>query len=253
MEGAVAFTGRMAHIVIRHHALAEPSERLRAHPNLPWLCLAVRRLAICLSMIVIGASLTVGILARTSGTGAVGMVGHELRPVLSGSMTPTFRVGDAVVTSAATPERLATLAAGDIIVFRVPGHESMVVAHRVAAITRNNQGARLFTTKGDANAANDTAMVDEAHVIGVVTGSVPYLGRVMVGLGQRRTILIFVLSSLLACLSVNVARRALQAADDFGSLSPMPKSGERADRTALRFDSPAAHTPRITPHQETTK
>lgn len=202
----------MAHIVIRQHTLFEPTGRVRAEHDLSGLCVAVRRVATTASMLVILASLTMGILARTSGTGAVRLFGHEVRPVLSGSMSPVFRAGDAVVITPATTERLAALAAGDIIVFRVPGHESMVVSHRISKVTTNNQGDRLFTTKGDANSSDDGAMVDGTHVIGVVSGSVPYLGRVMVSLEQRRTLITFLLAALLASFSVAVARRAQQQA-----------------------------------------
>ena len=186
--------------------------------------MVVRDVATCASMVVVVAALALGILVRTSGTGAVRLFGHEVRPVLSGSMAPAFRTGDAVVTTMATPERVGALTVGDVIVFRVPGHESMVVAHRVAKVVTNNLGARLFTTRGDANSSDDGAMVDGSHVIGVVTGSVPHLGNAMVNLGHRRTLVVFFLSALLASFSVTVARLAQQQLADERNQT-QPRSG----------------------------
>lgn len=214
----------MAHLVIRQHTLIGPVDHTPTPHEAPRPFVIISHVATGVSLFVLAAALMLGVLARTSGTGAVRLFGHEVRPVLSGSMTPAFRMGDAVITDAATPERLAALAAGDIIVFRVPGHESMVIAHRVAKVTTNNQGDRMFTTKGDANSSEDTAMVDRSHVIGVVTGSVPYLGRLMVNLGQRRTLLVFLLATLLAGFAVTVARLARQQALEGGGPAARPRT-----------------------------
>jgi len=214
----------MAHLVIRQHTLIGPVDHTPTPHEAPRPFVIISHVATGVSLFVLAAALMLGVLARTSGTGAVRLFGHEVRPVLSGSMTPAFRMGDAVITDSATPERLAGLAAGDVIVFRVPGHESMVVAHRVARVTTNNRGERMFTTKGDANSSEDSSLVDGAHVIGVVTGSVPYLGRVMMNLGQRRTLFVFLLTTLLAGFSVTVARLARQQALEGAGQPPRPKA-----------------------------
>jgi len=173
----------------------------------------VRGVATAVTMLAVLAALLLGTLARTSGSGAVRLFGREVRPVLSGSMSPAYRVGDALIAEVASPERIAAIVAGDVITFRVPGRESMVVAHRVVRISTTSAGVRMFTTKGDANTSEDSVAVDSAHVIGVVTNSLPYVGRVMNSLEQRRTIFIFIFGSILAALSVSMARRAKRFAD----------------------------------------
>lgn len=173
----------------------------------------IRILVTAIAMVAVLVALLLGTLARASGSGAVRLFGNEVRPILSGSMTPAFRPGDAVITTVATPERIASISAGDIITFRVPGRESMVVAHRVVRVAKDGDGNLLFTTKGDANGSEDDVPVDGAHVIGVVSRSVPYLGRVMNGLEQRRTLFIFLFSAVLAGFSLALARRAKRYAD----------------------------------------
>lgn len=213
----------MLHIAIRQPTLLGPVGHAPTHHEAPRPLVFLSHVTTGVSLFVLAAALTLGILARTSDTGSVRLFGHEVRPVLSGSMTPEFRTGDAVITELATPERVARVAAGDVIVFRAPGHESMVIAHRVSMVVTNNQGDRLFTTKGDANSSGDGATVDASHVIGIVTQSVPHLGKVMVNLGQRRTLFVFLLATLLSGFSVTMARLARRQAPPRGRTAASDK------------------------------
>lgn len=196
----------MAQVVIPLHE----SVRLknRSTIGVQQCCVVVRRVAVGAVGLVLVAALTLGILQRVSGDGAPRLFGYEVRAVRSGSMTPALGVGDAVIVRTPSPSRLDSVRAGSVIMFRVPGHEAMVVTHRVAAVGHDAVGRRLFTTKGDANSSVDGVPVDDAHVIGVYAFSVPVLGRVLVGLSRWRVLATLLGAVLLACVAVALSRRA---------------------------------------------
>ena len=104
-----------------------------------------------------------------------------LRPVLSGSMRPTYGPGWAVVTR---PLPVGQLRPGDIIVFRPPG-SNVAFAHRVTSVS-GPSGQPVVTTKGDANRyADPWRMRLESKTVPVVVAEVPWLGWVMVDFQSR--------------------------------------------------------------------
>ena len=107
----------------------------------------------------------------------------SVAPVLTGSMSPTFDPGAAVLTR---PIARTAVQAGDVLVFRPPGHSDSY-AHRVVAVTQDH-GVPVITTRGDANASNDPwkAVLSEP-VARQVVFSVPQVGRALVALHQPRT------------------------------------------------------------------
>ena len=97
--------------------------------------------------------------------------GWRVDTVLSGSMAPAFRAGDAVVVQDVDP---ATVKVGDVITYRDPDKSQVIVSHRVVDVTK---GPKLvFTTKGDANQEVDSYSVPAQNVVGVVKFSVPLVG-----------------------------------------------------------------------------
>lgn len=93
---------------------------------------------------------------------------YKIVAIEGGSMAPSLEQGDAILITR-PPARLE---AGTVVVLQV---ESGLVTHRVVAV--NSDGT--FVTKGDANDnADDWTNVD-VHVVGVVRGHVPLLGRVL--------------------------------------------------------------------------
>ena len=91
--------------------------------------------------------------------------GWRVDTVLSGSMEPAFGAGDAVVIRDVDPTKVKV---GDIITYRNPGNESVIVSHRVVDI---EQGSRLaFATKGDANGEADNYKCTSSDPLGQ-TGS----------------------------------------------------------------------------------
>ena len=177
-------------------------------PAFSRVVLAVHRLTVGVFALVVFVALALGLLARFSGSGAPRLLGREIRAVQSGSMSPAIDVGDAIVIRVATPDLLASIRPGSIITFRVPGAPSMVVTHRVTAVSVKPTGERVFATKGDANGSIDGTPVGEAHVIGVHVLSIPRLGFVLHSLNGRRSLAVFLLASLLASAALALARRA---------------------------------------------
>lgn len=99
------------------------------------------------------------------------MMGYQVFNVVSGSMEPTYSVGDLIYVKNVDPDAVQV---GDPITFVL--NENLVVAtHRVIRIDAEN---RHFYTKGDANETADVAPVHFNNLIGVPKFSVPKLGYV---------------------------------------------------------------------------
>lgn len=99
------------------------------------------------------------------------LLGYQVYNVISGSMEPTYSVGDLLYVKAVDPDSVKV---GDPITFVL--NENLVVAtHRVVGIDAEN---RLFTTKGDANEHADAAPVHFNNLIGVPKFHIPMLGYV---------------------------------------------------------------------------
>ena len=105
--------------------------------------------------------------------GSPSVFGCRIYAVLSGSMNPAFDTGSLVFVRPAEPR---TIAVGDIITFSGRSG-NMLTTHRVVDI--NSAEELEFTTRGDANNADDPNPVPASHVVGRVHGSLPYLGYLM--------------------------------------------------------------------------
>ena len=99
------------------------------------------------------------------------LMGLQVFNVVSGSMEPTYSVGDLIYVKSVDPDSVKV---GDPITF-VLNEELMVATHRVTAIDSEN---RRFTTKGDANRSEDANAVHFNNLIGIPVFSVPLLGYV---------------------------------------------------------------------------
>lgn len=98
------------------------------------------------------------------------LVGMEVFTVLSGSMEPAYHTGGCVYVSEVDPD---TLEVGDVITFRLSG--TTVATHRIIE-TVEEEGTRMFRTKGDANEDADNSPVAPDQIIGKVVFGLPYLG-----------------------------------------------------------------------------
>ena len=101
----------------------------------------------------------------------VRVVGLNPYVVLSGSMEPTYSVGDLLYVKSVDPDSVKI---GDPITF-VLNEDLVVATHRVVAIDAES---RHFTTKGDANKTEDANPVHFNNLVGVPVFAIPLLGYV---------------------------------------------------------------------------
>lgn len=125
--------------------------------------------------------------------------------VLSGSMSGEaedhIEVGDLVFVGRADPEELEV---GDVIAYMNGG---ATVTHRITAIDTNTDGDLLFTTKGDANNAEDTTPVTEEQLVGIYRWRIPKVGDFALFLQTALGMLLFVGVPVLAFLIYDIIRR----------------------------------------------
>lgn len=104
-----------------------------------------------------------------------GVIGAEQSfIILSGSMEPEMSPGDAVLVDDTDP---ADIEEGDVVTFARDGSDT-VVTHRVVDV-REEDGQRVFETKGDANEEADREPVSAENVVGTVTLTIPLIGYVV--------------------------------------------------------------------------
>ncbi len=102
-------------------------------------------------------------------------------------MSPAFETGSLVIVEPVEPEDIAVR---DIITFRDRPGGHHLTTHRVVAV---HKGKELgFTTRGDANKADDTQSVPAGNVVGRVTRFVPYAGYLLHYVKTREGLLIFI-------------------------------------------------------------
>lgn len=97
------------------------------------------------------------------------VIGLQVYTVVSGSMEPTYYVGDLIYVRAAEAESVKV---GEPITF-VLNEDLVVATHRVVKIDAENQ---RFYTKGDNNQIADTNPVHFKNLIGQPVFRIPYLG-----------------------------------------------------------------------------
>lgn len=95
---------------------------------------------------------------------------YKILVVQSGSMEPAIHTGSVVVVF---PQK--NYKEGDAITFKGQSGKLDSITHRIVKIEESAQG-KIFTTKGDANNANDTNVVYPENIIGKVLFSAPYFG-----------------------------------------------------------------------------
>ncbi|KAF9525069.1 hypothetical protein CPB83DRAFT_909469 [Crepidotus variabilis] len=119
--------------------------------------------------------------------------------VLSESMSPGFERGD-VIFLRKTASDLYNLASGDIVVYKIP-EKPIPIVHRILevhtdfnlelSVNGGRQASRhRLLTKGDYNSVDDLALyeglewLEDEHIIGKVSGYVPYVGYVSILLNE---------------------------------------------------------------------
>ena len=159
----------------------------------------VRRVIRALSTLLVAAGLALGALMVVPA-----LAGIQRYVITSGSMTGTYDRGSLVLDEI-VPVR--ELRAGDVITYLPPpgSGPDHLITHRIASIGRDPSGARVFRTKGDANATADpwTFRLGGPTQARVRVG-VPYAGFVLSALARRdvRTAVIALPALLIALVTL---------------------------------------------------
>jgi signal peptidase len=130
------------------------------------------------------------------------LAGIQRYVIVSGSMTGTYDRGSVVFDQVVTT---ASLKVGDVIIYRPPAGAGPdhLITHRIAAITADANGNRIYRTKGDANPVADpwTFTLPNAKQARVRAG-LPYIGFAIAALSDRRArMLVIGLPAALIALS----------------------------------------------------
>lgn len=145
--------------------------------------------------------------------------------VLSGSMSGDaedhIEVGDLIFVGNEEPENLQV---GDVIAYMSGG---TAVTHRITEINTDEDSGLLFTTKGDANEAEDTEAVTEEQVIGVYQVRIPKAGDFALFLQQPQGMLLFIGVPLLAFIIYDIIRRQRYAGREKAKAQEMEAELER--------------------------
>ena len=158
-----------------------------------------RRIARACTALVLAAGLLFGALLVLPAA-----LGWQRYVIVSGSMTGTYDRGSLVLDEVVPVDSLER---GDVITYKPPagsGPEGLVT-HRIASITTDKSGQRVFRTKGDANAAADPwtfslANREQARVrIGI-----PYAGFALAALSRRdvRMLVVGLPAALIALMTL---------------------------------------------------
>ena len=124
------------------------------------------------------------------------ILGHRMYIVMSGSMSPALGIGSLTFVRPTAPGNIKE---GDIITYRGLGEEAQLVSHRVVKIN-NVDGDISFTTKGDANEAQDPNPVTASHLVGRVALAIPYLGYLLHYVKTKQAIMPVILLSVVLLL-----------------------------------------------------
>lgn len=99
-----------------------------------------------------------------------GVFKYQLMAIATGSMEPIYYRGDAIILEKVDS---GAIEVGDILVYKASGG---IITHRVIEIVDEDDGKRVFYTKGDNNDTADNIGIMESDVKGVVRYIVKYLG-----------------------------------------------------------------------------
>lgn len=131
-----------------------------------------------------------------------GVFGIKPAIVLSGSMEPTIRTGDLIFIHNTDTQGLKE---GDVICYLTSGS---AVTHRIAGITRGDDGRPRYVTRGDANNAEDRLPVTPEQVQGIWKGGrIGGLGNFILFMQTTTGMIIFIVCPLLLFFVWDIWRR----------------------------------------------
>lgn len=139
--------------------------------------------------------------------------GIGIHPVVTGSMRPTFQIGDLIISKI---EPVSQVKVGEVILLLSPVTGEMQ-AHRVISKTTSGDSI-TFVTKGDANPANDAPVkMVSITMVRHITSVVPKLGKVITAFSSktlRNIVGIPFIAISLVIVSIQMVRRLVRRRRD---------------------------------------
>lgn len=125
--------------------------------------------------------------------------------VLTGSMLPTIKVNDVVITKKVKGEDLKVK---DVITFASsdPRFSGTIITHRIIEKFQTDAGLFEYRTKGDNNNISDDALVQDANVMGKVILRIPALGYIQTLLATKSGWIFIILIPCLCVISYDILK-----------------------------------------------
>lgn len=129
---------------------------------------------VCITILVV-------LLVITTVSKKTDVFGHRLYVILSGSMEPTIKTKQAVITKEIDEPQV-----DDVIAF---GENDFITVHRITKVYTEG-GNKLYQTKGDNNNAEDKELVKKESIKGKVQYVLPGVGETVLFLQQHLILLV---------------------------------------------------------------
>lgn len=142
----------------------------------------LKYIVICILIILAGLFISVFIQTKTNPDKIPSIFGYKPFIVLSGSMESEIYKGDLAIVKNVDAN---TLKEKDIIAFR--DMDNYVVTHRIVEIKDEN-GQKVFITKGDNNNNQDSGSVSEKQIEGIYIGKMSGFGNVLLVMQKPLTL-----------------------------------------------------------------
>ena len=151
---------------------------------------------------------------------------------MSGNAEDHIEVGDLIFTVSTDTDKLQT---GDVISFMEDG---LVITHRITAIDIDENGGKLFTTKGDANNVEDSKPVAEDQVIGIYRFRLAGVGDFAMFLQTPLGMLLFIGIPLCLFVIYDIIRRKKVNASEDKKTAALEAEVERLRKLAEEKEEP---------------
>jgi signal peptidase len=185
----------------------------------------ISMIAVTILALVAVLAVVVAVSTHIASNGQLGLFGHPVMSVLSGSMAPTINTGDLVVDNRLTSAQAASLHVGQIISFRSAANSRQIFTHRIAAVEAVSGGSVGYITKGDANDARDAPIALSTNIVGLYQSKVPDGGYILNALHRPLALGLILASPILWLLSEPLWKWARQV-EEPGSAGA-PEGAER--------------------------
>ena len=120
----------------------------------------------------------------------VSIFGYKTYKITTDSMTPSINAGDVIIVKKVQEEKLQV---GDVITFQ---KQDKVITHRITNIEEQD-GKKVYTTKGDNNNLEDNETIEYANIEGKNVLTIPKLGYIINMLENQIVFLLIILILLI--------------------------------------------------------